>query len=50
MELAAIEEDGARIVEGQSGESLMANPDDTSLVIEACFSHGTSAAPWLARA
>ena len=44
MELSVVEEDGIAVVEGQPGQPFMANAEDTSRVIEACFSYGVDAA------
>lgn len=33
-----VEEDGVRVVEGSPGQTLMRQPQDATLVLEACFS------------
>jgi len=39
MTLSLVEEAGTRLIEGAPDEALMAQVDDASLIIEACFSH-----------
>jgi hypothetical protein len=42
--LELIDELGVAVVEGTPGEALMRRPQDTTLVLEACFSGGVRAA------
>jgi len=44
MELTVVEESGLNLVEGQPGQAFMSSVRDTDLVLEACFSSGTSCA------
>jgi hypothetical protein len=43
MELQVIEENGVRVVEGVAGESFMRNVNDTTRILEACFSNHATA-------
>jgi hypothetical protein len=40
VSLSLVDEDGVRAVEGTCGEALMRRPQDATLVLEACLSHG----------
>jgi len=42
MELTLAEEAGVRFVEGPPDSGLIRRPEDVSLILEACFSHGVS--------
>jgi len=44
MELAAVQEGGVTVVEGQPDLPFLSAPDDIVRVLEACFSTGTRAA------
>jgi len=44
MELTVSEEAGVRFVEGPPDLPLMRSVEDSTLVLEACFSHGVSSA------
>src|SRR5712671_5781599 len=43
MDLQVVEVNRVRIVEGVAGESFLRNVDDTSRILEACFSNQTNA-------
>jgi hypothetical protein len=44
MDLQVIDADGTRVIEGVAGECFLHTVDDTRLLLEACFSHRTTAA------